>query len=273
MLWALHDYLDELIIIGGWVPALYQLSGTIPSWRSSVSRTKEVDVLIGNDLPRAGRRAITEILTREHFVPIDAGPSFAIWSNKEGTGDRVEFLTPHRGTYAGVGRVCGIRDQDCLGAIQLPELEMLSEFVNDLDVGIESPAGQETIVRVRVTTLGAFLVSRGAIFLKRSTVAGKVKPGKDLVYIHDVLAGGDDVVACVTDDLGAMVGHSSTVRDYLDYSANNIKLALSSRHAALDEAAQMLVERESKSRDSALAAIGGYLTDFLEMVQEAISSA
>lgn len=88
-----------------------------------------------------------------------------------------------------------------------------------------------------------------------------------------MLAGGDDVVDRVITDLGAMAGHSSKVRDYLKYSAGNIKLALSSRSSALDEAAAMLVARDGVSDDSALAAMRGYLTDFVEMVHDAVPNA
>ena len=270
VLWALRDYLDELVVIGGWVPALHQISGTVPTWRSAVSRTTELDVLVQPALPGFGRPSISDVLRQHGFEPVDSGPSFSIWQSKEREGAAVEFLTPLRGPYRNVGRVAAVRGQKQLGAIQLRDLEKLQNSVVRLRLAIHGPANELVQVDVNVPSLGAFLVSRGAIFQQRPAAAGERKAGKDLLYVHDVLSGGSDVAAQVQRDVRTLVGESRAGRDYVAYASNHVTLALRNNQSAIDEAALMLREREGISVDEARAAIRGFLTDFEEVLREAL---
>ncbi|MBI2537294.1 MAG: hypothetical protein HYW06_10120 [Gemmatimonadetes bacterium] len=269
-MWVLRDYLDQLVVIGGWVPALHQISGTVPAWRSAVSRTTELDVLVQPELPGSGRPSISDLLRQHGFEPVDSGPSFSIWQSKEREGAALEFLMPLRGPHRNIGRVGAVRGQEQLGAVELPDLEFLRQSAVRLPIEIRSPAGGLVRVDVNVPQLGAFLVSRGAIFQQRRGPAGKRKAGKDLLYIHDVLAGGSDVAAQVQRDVRTLVGESPAGRDYVAYAANHVTLGLRNNHSAIDEAALMLNEREGISIDGARAAIRGFLTDFMEMLREVL---
>ena len=46
IVFELRPYLDEIVIIGGWVPYLYKRYGGFESWQSETSLTAEVDVLV-----------------------------------------------------------------------------------------------------------------------------------------------------------------------------------------------------------------------------------
>jgi hypothetical protein len=46
---TLRPYLDDLVIIGGWVPHLYRRYGLFPNWRSELSQSR-LDVLSTNSL-------------------------------------------------------------------------------------------------------------------------------------------------------------------------------------------------------------------------------
>lgn len=179
---------------------------------------------------------------------------------------------PLRGPGREIGRVRAVGGQDRLGAIQLPYLDILGQFVTQLRIPIAAPGEKTVVADLNVPFLGAFLVTRGAIFQQRSATAGTQKPGKDLLYIHDVLAGGEDVVARVASDLRTMVWDSQRVRDYVDYAANHVSLALGNDSPAIREAAVMLAEREGMNMENARAAVRGFLTDFVEMLREAVSA-
>lgn len=59
----LRPYLDDLVIIGGWVPYLYRRYGGLGTWATGISLTAEVDVLIDRPFPPAGRPTIPIITT------------------------------------------------------------------------------------------------------------------------------------------------------------------------------------------------------------------
>ncbi|HET6763556.1 MAG TPA: hypothetical protein VFH27_07780, partial [Longimicrobiaceae bacterium] len=48
----LRPYLDDVVIIGGWVPYLYKRYGGLTSWQANTSLTAEVDVLVDRRMPK-----------------------------------------------------------------------------------------------------------------------------------------------------------------------------------------------------------------------------
>lgn len=268
VLWSLRDYLGDLIVVGGWVPQLYRRYGGLRSWRSDLSRTTEVDVVVSDRVPRSGRQPISEALETTGFAPVDPGPSFAIWKRGD-TADQVEFLIAHAGPARAVGSVRPVKDQEPLGAIQLPDLEMLARFTRVLEVPLETDRGSR-LVSVKVPTLGAFLVSRGAILHRRPS---RAKNGKDLLYIHDVMTAGDDVVAMVTSDVRAMVEDSVRVCEYVEYAATHVGLAVKGERLLLTAAVGALAERSGADPGVARQTLKGYLTDYVELLREQLKQA
>ena len=78
------------------------------------------------------------------------------------------------------------------------------------------------------------------------------------------------MAAQVHRDVRTLVGESRAGRDYVAYAADHVTLGLRNNHSAMDEAASMLNEREGISINEARAAIRGFLTDFEEVLREAL---
>ena len=95
VLWALRPYLPDLIVIGGWVPHLYRRYGGFSDWKSRLSGTAEVDVLVADGMDASSRPPLADILDAAGFRCDDQG---AVWENGLGTGERIEFFVPHEGT-------------------------------------------------------------------------------------------------------------------------------------------------------------------------------
>lgn len=263
VLWSLRDYLTDLVVVGGWVPQLYRRYGGLASWQADLSGTVEVDVMVPGRVPPEGRPAISGVLRREGFAPVDPGPSHAIWES-EAPGHRVEFLVHHTGPALAIGSVQSVEEQEPLGAIRLPGLELLARFTRVLEIRV-AHHGQGSLLSVTVPTLGAFAVSRGAIFHRR---ADGDRGGKDLAYIHDVLAAGDDVVGMVMDDVRRIVQGSRPARDYVQYAATQVSLAVKRDQPVVTRAARLLAERSGAQEDAARRTLIGYLTDYVELLRE-----
>jgi hypothetical protein len=68
ILWELRPYLADIVIIGGWAPYLHRRYGSDASiWRSGLSLTADVDVLVTHDLSVNGRMPLAEILDAAGF--------------------------------------------------------------------------------------------------------------------------------------------------------------------------------------------------------------
>lgn len=98
ILWTLRPYLDEMVIIGGWVPHLYRRHGGFSSWPAGLSLTAEVDVLVERPLPPGDRPMVAEILRESGFHTDVEGAAGAVWLGDVAAGEKIEFLVPHRGT-------------------------------------------------------------------------------------------------------------------------------------------------------------------------------
>jgi hypothetical protein len=98
VLWTLRPYLPDLIVIGGWVPHLYRRYGGFTEWKSHLSGTAEVDVLVRDAMDSSSRTPLAEILEAAGFTTDDEGRG-AVWENAPGTGEKIEFFIPHQGTH------------------------------------------------------------------------------------------------------------------------------------------------------------------------------
>jgi hypothetical protein len=77
ILWELHSYLPDIVIIGGWVPYLHRRYGWAAAWNSALSLTAEVDVLVPANLPAHGRKSLAEILGGAGFKPTSSNDDAA----------------------------------------------------------------------------------------------------------------------------------------------------------------------------------------------------
>lgn len=272
VLWELREYSSDIVVIGGWVPYLYREYGEFTQWQSNLSRTGEVDVLLGSSAETRGRRPIPVILIEAGFRPVGETSRAAVWVGDAEIGEQVEFLVPHSGTARQIGQMRDIDAQDGLAAISLPDLELLNSFSNTLTLAVKIEGEQPAELEIRVPWLGAYLVNKAASFPKRRPIgvarsAENPKKAKDLLYIRDIAAAGEEVVRRVEDDVAQMRNTGDATQYRVDYAANNLSLVLGGESAALvHEAAAMLAERESIPHHEALADMRGHLSDAREIL-------
>ena len=62
VLGVLKPYLDDIVLIGGWVPHLYRRFGGFRDWKGEISLTSEVDILVPEAMPPSGRSTLPKTL-------------------------------------------------------------------------------------------------------------------------------------------------------------------------------------------------------------------
>ena len=273
ILWELRPYLDDLVVIGGWVPYLYREYGGFHRWNGRLSFTAEVDVLVERPIPAGDRPPIADLLRGAGFAPDPAvsTPSSAVWQNDPKQGEKVEFLVSHQGTARQLGSPVVVPEQRELAAIGLQGLDLLHRHTSTLKVPTGRIGDEVRVLEVHVPTLGAYVVNKASAFMRRPGVPGEQKNpkrAKDLLYLRDLLAAGDEVVARVGADLATIA--KSGEANALSYAASQISLVLGTDlRARLSEVAAMLSERDGVAEKAALVGVGGYLTDLAELLYEA----
>ena len=267
VLWRLRPYLGELTLIGGWVPHLYRRYGEFASWRSRLSRTGEVDLIVGSQRTTTERPPLATLLADAGFESKD-GSGGAIWANDPASGEKIEFFAPHVGTHRDIGRPRPVPGQAGIGAIALTDLELLQAHTRRLQVPVAIDGEQPATLDVRVPTLGAYLVTKAATFFKRT--AGPVTAGggsrtKDVLYVRDVMAAGPDVAARVELDVEEIRRTGASAVDYLRYASNQLSL-LSGAHPILVAAAEELAVRDHMDVGRARHDLLGHVQDFRDIL-------
>jgi hypothetical protein len=241
----LQPYRSDLILIGGWVPYLYRRYGGFASWGGEDTLTFELDVLVGRPLPPGGRPGLADVLGSAGFRPVSRGIPAAVWERDIDAGERIEFITVHRGTAKGEGNVVPLAEQPGIGAIPLTELEVIRSHTRIL---VLPPLHGFGAMDVQVPTLGAYVVNKALTFMRRQTrtdEAGVPKLAKDLLYLRDLAAAGDEVVAAIEADLEVIARSHAADAERIRAAATNLGFAVESHldhHVAA--AAMMVLERE-----------------------------
>ena len=204
VLWELRSYLDDVVVIGGWVPYLYRQYGGFAAWSGRTSLTTEVDVLVNRPLAPGARASIPEILRESGFRPSAGGGGSAVWLGDVQAGEMIEFLVPHTGTAHQMGDIVAVAAQNGLHAISLPGLRLMQQYRRQLPLPVETDAGQG-VLNVTVPRLGAYVVNKASTFTARTPHAtGGSKRPKDLLYLRDIASAGGEVLDHVARDLREM---------------------------------------------------------------------
>lgn len=268
VLWELAPYLDDVVVIGGWVPYLYSRYGGFKHWRGSTSLTAEVDVLVDRPLPPGEREHIAEILLRGGFRRTEGSYGSAVWIGDLKAGEKIEFLVPHTGTAKQLGDAVAVGAQAGMRAISLPGLELMQRFKRRLSIPVAARTG-EARIDVWVPWLGAYIVNKGASFVRRQPDAatGESKRPKDLLYLRDVSAAGAEVADHVARDLREM-SRDRKVAEAIRYAANNLRMVVNgSFEADVARAVAAMREREPVPSDTVAAAeFRGQLADLLDIL-------
>jgi len=268
---TLKSYLPRIVVIGGWVPTLYREFGGL-DWRGRLSLTTDVDVLTAPPIPVEGV-PLDKLLEAMGFVPGRTDASSAVWTQPGVEGAQIEFLTPLVGPHRREGTTLPFDGHGGVGGLQLEGLGLLARFTNQLEIPVRS-GGETGVLRVRVPTLGAYVVNKAETFPRRRQHAAGDNPkrAKDLLYLRDVAAAGDTVVGRVLEDTRSIVGEPKrlfsvrTARNNLDLTCRG---TLFPETAAA--AAGMLAEREGMDETAAHADVLGHLSDLRDLMDEVLA--
>lgn len=267
VLWELRAYLDDVVVIGGWVPYLYRRYGGFTEWTGRTSLTVEVDVLLDRPLPPGDRASIPDILRGCGFRPSESIGGAAVWMGDVDSGEMIEFLVPHMGTARQQGDTVPVPAQGGLRAISLPGLELMRRYRRPVRIPVATDAG-EAVLDVHVPWLGAYVVNKAGTFCRRSAHGdGGGKRSKDLLYLRDVAAAGEEVMRRLEDDLREMARDRRVVGEIRN-AGNNLRLAVNGAYPGeMNEAVAALRERDAtQSGSAALAEFRGRLTDLLDLL-------
>lgn len=272
VLTTLKPYLPRLVVIGGWVPTLYRDFGGL-DWRGRLSLTTEVDVLAAPPIPVEGA-PLDRLLETMGFVAGGADAACAVWDQPGAEGAHIEFLTPLVGTQRSEGKTVPIDSHGRVGGLQLEGLDLLARFTNQLEIPVKS-GGETGVLRVRVPTLGAFVVNKAETFPKRRQheAGDNPKLAKDFLYLRDVAAAGASVVERVSEDIRAIIGEPKRIFS-VRKARNNLQMTCGGTlyPDAVADAAGMLAEREAMDRGAAKADVGGYLSDLRDLLDEVLAA-
>lgn len=271
ILWELRQYLDDVVVIGGWVPHLYKHYGNFSHWMGNLSLTAEVDVLVSRELAPDTRAPLKEILIRVGFAPVSKSATAAVWLKDPVKGEKIEFLVQHQGTAKKLNRVIPIKHQEGIGAISLTGLDLLQSHTNTLRLPAQDAQGGSHGVNVRLPTLGAYVVNKAATFNRRQPrqdETGNTKRAKDLLYLRDIMSGGEEVEAAIRRDLRQLISEKSRAQHWVDTAANDLDGLTRFHKEWMREAGDMLAEREGRTADAATADLSGHLVDMAELLLE-----
>jgi len=262
-LWSLRRFLPELVLIGGWVPYIYRRYGGFSEWGSGLSGTTELDLLVAPQEHADDKHTIADVLRQAGF---GSRAEDAVWESFDPAA-RIEFMTIHRGTATEVGRVVPL-DHAGVGAIALRDLTLLGEFTTTLQLPVGHVEGAPQSVDIRVPTLGAYALNKALTFPYRPAEpweGASPRSAKDVLYLRDLLAAGDEVVERISSDIVAV--RSGGYEMDVERARSNVYLLLHGelrRHIA--PAAEILREREGTGQSQAESDVAGHLTDFFELL-------
>lgn len=265
-LWAildtLREYLSDLILIGGWVPYLHFRYGDVANPDAAVSLTVEADLIVPARLPAEGRRAVTEILEEAAFNPI--GESGVVWGRDIEGGEKIEFFIPHGGPAARATRPVQIGEQPGLRALPLDHLWVLQASTDE--IRLASPGGRGQPVQIRVPTMTAFVLNKANTFNLRRGPDGELKSGKDLVYLRDVMAAGEQAQVIVERELGLLLASQDAgrVRAFVDRAGVHLRMVAEKYYRG---AVDILVERDGVTPAVAQADVEGHLADLADLLE------
>lgn len=271
LLLVLRPYLPNLVLIGGWVPELYRLHGGFTEWRTRLSGTEELDLIIAGVDDGDVRPPLATILetaglhAEEHTLG-------AVWVGPRESGEKLEFFVPHDGVIHTLGQPRRIGQQEGIAAIQLTNLELLTTHTRTLMVPVVAEDRVSIPIGITVPTLGAYLVTKAATYLKRSSAArsdDRAKRAKDLVYVRDVMAAGANVVEQVENDIAAIAATEHT-RHSLRTARNSLTLP-DAQFPVLLEAASELAERDRISERQAAQDLLGHIADLRDILEQHVA--
>lgn len=174
---VLTPYLDEIVIVGGWIPFLYHRYGQMPS-PHPLLRTIDIDVVVPRHMEEHGRPTIDELLSRAGYQARISGSDVPVVKYELASPvTEIEFLTPEFGRP---GKAT-VAVQHGLTAQALRYLQILLENTKKIEIN-DTIEGSDISLVVTVPSPGAFIYQKG-LTLSPSSRRSSAKVDKDLYYI------------------------------------------------------------------------------------------
>ena len=210
---ALRPYLSQIVIGGGWAPFLYYRYLAKNRERTPVL-TRDIDFMVGHQVPVVGPQTIDEILTKEAkltaaFKNLDNPAVIHYEGTIDGVEVEIEFLTDQTGSQDEKVLVV----QKGLHAEALRYVSIIVENTLLLEINDMEPVQADAPLIVQVPKPAAYIFQKGLSFPDRRD---KQKASKDLYYIFDILAGISEEHSIIVRDLAALSGkHPAWFKKFL----------------------------------------------------------
>lgn len=177
---VLEPYLDEIVLVGGWVPLLYRRYGYMSS-PHPLLRTIDIDIVVPGRVEDRGRPTIDQLLSRAGYEPrVHPSDDALVKYELASPVTEIEFLTPEIGRPGRATR----RVQQGLTAQALRYLQILLE--NTVKISIDDTVcGSDISLTVTVPSPGAFIYQKG-LTLSPGSRRETYKLAKDLYYILNI---------------------------------------------------------------------------------------
>jgi len=195
---VLSPYLDEIVIIGGWVPFLYNRYGEMPSRHPSL-RTIDIDVVVPRHVEEGSRPTIDQLLSRAGYkAHVSASEVPVVKYELESPVTEIEFLTPEVGRPGEPAPVV----QHGLTAQALRYLQILLENTRKIAID-DAVDGLAINLAVNVPSPGAFVYQKG-LTLSRGSRRPTAKISKDLYYIFSFLDSSGELRDSIAAEIGSL---------------------------------------------------------------------
>jgi len=267
----LEGVLDQLVLIGGWVPELHRCFGSAEEWRVKPLGTVELDVFLKETMKNPTFvQQLARVLVEAGFRPVGEGSASAIWERDAEVGERLEFFLDHAGTWQDLSTVRTLEPESRLGAILLGDLGVLRDRSVALWVPLDSKddGSPGRSVSVQVPQLGAFLIHKGAVFRRRPELD---KQAKDLHYIVDVMQSGEAQVEKVEREIEGYCREGGGIAGMARQARNHLGVVIGEAPGTVlrNRLASGIAVRHHLSMVAADARAVGFLSDFRDLIPEA----
>ncbi len=179
---ALHPWLDQLVIIGGWAHKLYRLHHTAQQLNYPPLITLDTDIAIPLNIPRRKEDIRSRLLTHgftEELLGTDKPPATHYHLKDDASGFYLEFLTSLTGgEHTRTGRRKATIDIAGITSQRLRHIELLLLHPWSVDFPSSAPT-----VKVQIANPANFIAQKILIHQKRK----RADRAKDILYIHDTL--------------------------------------------------------------------------------------
>ena len=155
----LVDYLDDLVIGGGWVPFFYY-KYLLNLDEFDHTSTKDFDLLVKNQVQKRGNKTIDEILNNEGFKSVPKGsgkiPVIHYEGNYNGINMEIEFITNLKGNKD----VRTIKVQEDLYAEALKFIDISIKHTQKIKLANN--------LIVKIPRPSAFIFNKGLVYKRRN---------------------------------------------------------------------------------------------------------